>query len=101
MPRPNIVGLQWDDENREHIGRHRVWQAAVDGMLSGGDWIEARNKKRRSPRRRLIGRDPDGEMWTVIVEPTRESGFWRPITGWRATLKEIELYDRMRRQFRA
>jgi len=68
-------------------------------LLVSGDWVEAHNKKRRSPRRRLIGRDLDGEMWTVIIERTSEPGFWRPITGWQSSLGEIDLYNRMRIQF--
>jgi hypothetical protein len=101
VSRPNIVGLVWDDENRAHVARHRVWQQAVDDILVSGDWVEAHNKKRKSPRRRLIGRDLDGEMWTVIIERTSEPGFWRPVTGWQSSLSEMNLYDRLRIQHRA
>lgn len=97
MRRPKLVGLTWDDENIAHMERHRVTQWNADDVVAFGQWVWTRNKKRKSKRRRLIGPDFSNRVFTIIVEPAAPSGYWRPVTAWPSTLKEIQLWEQLRR----
>ena len=97
MRRPKLVGLIWDDENIAHMERHRVTQWNADDVVTLGQWVWTRNKNRRSKRRRLIGPDFRNRVFTIILEPATPSGYWRPITAWPSSLKEIQLWEQLRR----
>lgn len=100
MP-PIIEGFEWDEANAEHLLRHNLTPEVVDEVATVGRPIlwrkRQRRRQRRSTRRQLIGRDRYGIFWTVVVEPTRERGIWRPITGWPSTPREIDRYWELKR----
>jgi uncharacterized DUF497 family protein len=94
---PDIEGLEWDDENETHLAEH-LDPETVANMIAGGDWVVFPNRKHHPRERRLlIGRHPGGSMVTVILEPTRVPGYWRPVTGWWSTRAEANRYDQARR----
>ena len=94
--RPDIVGLDWDERNEQHVEDHiPAW--LVDEMIDGGDWFAFRNYRGHPPEHRLfVGRAPGGVFVTAVLrEPTDDApGVWRPITAWYST-------DAERQQFRS
>lgn len=93
-PKADIEGLFWPTGSEEHVERHiAAWE--IEELIEGGSFYVFRNIKGHPPnRRRVIGRTSDGVFVTAILEepsdgdPTR----WRPITGWRSTNVEREMY---------
>jgi hypothetical protein len=95
-----IVGLEWDDENEDRLAPHGLDAVLVTELVESGRWVLVRNTRTGSRRRRLIGYGPDGRWWTVVPEPSRRPGIWRPVTGWPSSPREIALSDERRRQGR-
>lgn len=92
--RPRSLELDWDEENVGHLS-HGLTRRKVIEVVDRGDWVMVRDKRRRSRRKRLVGRDARGELWTIIMEKMPAPGRWRPITGWPATPIEVLLYKRI------
>lgn len=46
--RPNILELDWDDRNVEHVERH-ISAALIDDLIEGGDWFAFRNYRGTRP----------------------------------------------------
>jgi len=61
----DITGLAWDEENEEHIARHRVTRDEVEDICFNRHWmLRARGRKRRA----LFGQTTAGRYLMVIVE---------------------------------
>jgi uncharacterized DUF497 family protein len=98
--RPDILALEWDDENEDHILRH-ILPDLVDEMIENGDWYAFENTSGHPPeRRKIIGRTSGGAFVTAIVTPstTGHYGTWRPVTAWHSTDYERERYQQLRHQ---
>ena len=93
-----IEGLEWDDDNQEHIERHGLTADFVYEVLEWGDPVMITNKKGRSGSRQVIGYDERRRCWTIVVEPTERRRIWRVRTGWLSAEREIALYWKLRRQ---
>lgn len=98
--RPDIIGLEWDEQNEEHIEEHiAAW--LIEDLIEGGDWFAFRNDRWHPPEHRLfVGRTPAGVfIIAVLRQPSVErSGIWRPITGWRSTEAERNRYRAERKR---
>ncbi len=97
MP-PRIEGLVWTEKAEEHVEAHiGAWE--IDELIERGDFSMFRNTAGHPPNRwRCIGRNASGGFITAILEepfngdPTQ----WRPVTGWRSTPFEREMYGLQR-----
>ena len=74
----------FDDENIEKFASHSLTERQVDQILDG-PFVHYRNRSDRRADRLLIGRDHGGQCIVVPIEPTRDSGAWRPVTAWRCS----------------
>ena len=98
--RPDILALEWDDDNEDHILKH-ILPDLVDEMIEGADWYAFSNSSGHPPeRRKILGRTASGVFVTAIVTPsaTGQYGTWRPVTAWHSTDYERERYQQLRRQ---
>lgn len=100
--RPDIVGLEWDDDNEQHILEH-VDPWLVDEVIQQNDWSAFPNTRGQPPEHvKIIGRTESGRFVTVILRPPVPSnpGIWRPITAWMAESYEEARYyaERNRRK---
>ena len=96
--RPDIVGLEWDDRNEDHVGAH-IPPWFIDELIEGNDWFAFPNRRDHPPEHVLfVGRGPGGRFVTAVLRrPSDENpGFWRPITGWRSTDTERRRYQAAR-----
>lgn len=97
MP-PRIEGLVWTEESERHVEEHiDAWE--IEELIERGNYYVFRNTAGRPPNRwRCIGRSASGGFITAILEepidgdPTQ----WRPITGWRSTPFECDMYRQER-----
>ncbi|MBI4321833.1 MAG: hypothetical protein HY675_25345 [Chloroflexi bacterium] len=62
------------------------------GEVTEGPYRLLRNKRRRRGKFKMVGPDAGGTFWTIVLEPTREPGVWRPVTGWQTEPGELSLY---------
>ncbi len=83
-----INGLQWDDENVEHIARHGVSPREVEDICFGLH-ISAKSENQRYV---LSGQTNEGRYLNVVVEQIGK-GLFRPITA-------FEMSDNHRRKYR-
>ncbi len=89
-----IFALEWDEHNIDHIALHGITDVEIDQMLSNTHILVP--NKGHEPRLFLVGTTNGGRALTVVVEPTRDYGTWRPITAWDADhyaktkLKEVK-----------
>lgn len=88
MAPPDVLSFEWDEPNAEHIAEHGITDLEVDQLLSNAHLIVP--KRKRSRRMLLIGRTNGGRVLTVVIERTRHSGTWRPITAWNAASHELK-----------
>jgi hypothetical protein len=99
MPRRfDIEGLAWDDENERHVEEH-IDATEIDDLIEGRDFVVFRNTSGHpSNRWRVIGRTTSGMFVTAILEEPRAGAptLWRPVTGWRSTAFERDLYRQER-----
>jgi hypothetical protein len=98
--RPEILALEWDDENEEHILRH-MFPDLVEEMIEGGDWYAFSNASSHPPeRRKIVGCTSGGVFVTAIVTPSASGHFgtWKPVTAWHSTDYERERFQQLRRQ---
>lgn len=87
-----VFFLEWDDENEEHLGEHGLTPELVRQVLSNRHMTM--ENPRKEERVLLIGETHGGTILTVSLEPTRDPGTWRPVTGWNATDAERKLFNR-------
>lgn len=81
-----------DDENEEHLGRHRIALEEVE-EVTANEYLTARNPRDPENRILMIGRTSGGRMLTIVLESTRDDATWRPVTGWDATPAQRRLLD--------
>jgi uncharacterized DUF497 family protein len=77
-----ILALEWDDHNINHVAEHGITDIEIDQMLSNTHILVP--NKGHEPRLFLVGVTNGGRILTVVVEPTRDEGTWRPVTAWDA-----------------
>ena len=71
----------WDDDNEEHLGRHRIDPEEADEVFFNR-YIITPNKKKHGPKRyRIDGRTDHGRNLRLIFEDMGSS-MARIITGW-------------------
>jgi len=83
-----IEGLDWDDENIEHIARHNVNPEEAEDVCFGAHISE----KTAGQRYILSGQSTDGRYLNVVVERVRK-GLFRPITA-------FEMSENYKRSYR-
>ena len=83
-----IEGLDWDDENIEHIARHNVNPEEVEDVCFRAHISE----KAAGQRYILSGQSTDGRYLNVVVERVRK-GLFRPITA-------FEMSENYKRSYR-
>jgi uncharacterized DUF497 family protein len=86
---PSITSLAWDDENVEHIARHRVSPAEVEQLCFAAEKVVLRAE--RAGRYVILGRTEAGRYLTVVVTTPRQ-GRVRVITA-------RDMSDRERRRY--
>jgi len=80
-----------EPEREEHIARHHVSVAEVEGVVFGNNFAS----RTRQQRLRLIGQTAAGRYLTVIVA-RREDGSYGLVTARDADAAERRLYQRQR-----
>ena len=83
-----VLDFDWDAENIQHLGRHRISPAEAMEILSSEPIILDHEIVDGEDRWRALGRT-NGLRILVIAFPVRDHKF-RPITGWKATKSLIE-----------
>ncbi len=102
----DAVGLDWDEQNTEHLLHPRQpeggrvvrpsiqpWQ--VEEILENRPVFVA-NRTSGSGDYKMIGRPFGGPILTIVVQCLEETRELRPITGWRATEGETTIYEKRR-----
>jgi uncharacterized DUF497 family protein len=79
--------LEWDDENEEHISRHRVDESEVEEAFHSSTFI----RHARDGAYRVVGQTRGGRYLTIFVA-RRNHGVWYVITARDSTLKERRAY---------
>ena len=85
----DIKRLLWDDWNVAHIARHDIVPNEVEEVCEG------KHVERKGWRQRifLIGTTEKDRILTVILEPTENTGEYRPITAYDASKRSIKTYE--------
>lgn len=86
MALPAVYEFEWDEGNAGHVAEHGITDIEIDQMLSNQHLVVP--NRGREPRMFLLGQTDGGRILTVVVEPTRIDGTWRPITAWDANASE-------------
>jgi hypothetical protein len=86
-----VRDFEWDDENRDHAGRHGLTEAIAHMVLTMRPLFFP-NKRGRRAAIMMIGPAIYGEFWTIPIVESDEDGIWRPITGWPSEVGEVNLY---------
>ena len=81
MSSPLIDTFLIDDENEEEFSHHGLSVNNVFQILDNF-YIILPNRKHRTGKYLIIGRDNGGNCISVPIEPTKTNGLWRPITAW-------------------
>lgn len=88
-------GLDWDDENVDHIARHRVHTDEVVDAFSDPQVVQLHARRVGAELRwSFIGRTSAGR--TLFVVYTRRSGRVRPVTARDTSPRESAFYRRHR-----
>jgi uncharacterized DUF497 family protein len=80
--RPRTTAYQ----NADHVAKHGISDLEIDRMLSNRHLVIPNSG--HEPRMFLLGQTDGGRILTVVIEPTRIDGTWRPITAWDASDSE-------------
>ena len=82
----------WDEDNETHLAEHGITAAEVRQLL----WNRHVTKPnpRAEGRITLIGETNGGRVLSVALDPTLDSGTWRPVTGIEANEDERGLFER-------
>lgn len=92
-----IVGVQWDDGNREHCQKHGVALAETEEALQGPLYrFPDPGHSRTEVRLRAIGRTRAGRYVFVVytIRELDEAAWLRPISARFMHREEIELYEK-------
>jgi uncharacterized protein len=84
-----VRAFEWDDANREHIGRHRVDPDEVEEAFAGKHHL----RRTKDERYEFLGRSAAGRYLFVVFK-RQGAGTIRPITGRDMTFAETRLYWR-------
>jgi uncharacterized DUF497 family protein len=87
-----IYFLLWDEDNEQHMAEHGITPAEVRQMLSNRHLTMPNS--RAEDRITLIGATNGGRVLSVALDPTHDSGTWRPVTGVPATPEDRRLFER-------
>ncbi len=101
MP-PRIAGLAWTEESERHVEEH-IDAGVIDDLIEGGDFFVYPNTRGHPPGRwRVIGRNTGGDFVTAVLRepPDGDPHHWQPITGWRSTPFERDMYHQEQRRIR-
>lgn len=90
--KPQGPGLPIDDENEEKFSSHGISASRVLQLLEGGRAVVP-NRRGRRAMYLFVGRDSGGACIAVPIEPTHETGLWRPITAWPCKQSEERLLE--------
>lgn len=82
-----VKRLDWNENRKEHIARHRVSLDEVEEVVFSKHY----DVKTKQGRYRLIGQTENGRYLVVILEPG-DYGWFEPITARDATRNERRLY---------
>jgi uncharacterized DUF497 family protein len=74
-----IYAFEWDEINSEHLAARGVTDLEVEELLDN-EHVLMPNRKHEG-RSLLVGHTSGGRTLVVSIEPTRDSGTWRPITA--------------------
>ncbi|MBI2909376.1 MAG: hypothetical protein HYX92_17160 [Chloroflexi bacterium] len=88
-----VEDLEFDDANVEHLWNHGISDADVIALLDG-KFVVLRNKRGHSGAYKIIGRDKNRHLITVVIVESDVKGRWRPVTGWLSTRGEETLWRR-------
>ncbi|HLF79746.1 MAG TPA: hypothetical protein VJB57_19870 [Dehalococcoidia bacterium] len=76
-----VLELEFDDENLQHLADHGVEQADVLDV-----WLNAprffRNLEGRGGTHVMLGPDKSGRFFYIALVQTGVDGRWRPVTGY-------------------
>lgn len=86
-----VAWFDWDDANREHVGRHGVEETEVEEVFRGRLYL-----RRVRHGYTVLGVSATGRRLFVVVA-RREGGGVRPITARDMTLSERRLFERRAR----
>jgi len=90
---PPITALAWDDENVEHIAKHRVSPAEVEEVCFAAEKAVLRAKG--AGRYVVLGRTKAGRYLTVVVTAPHK-GLARVITAREMSDKERRRYAKLK-----
>jgi uncharacterized DUF497 family protein len=83
MSSPLIETFLFDDENEEEFSNHGLSTNNVLQILDNF-YVILPNRKHRTGKYLIIGRDNGGNYISTPIEPTNINGIWRPITAWKS-----------------
>lgn len=92
-----IVGIEWDDGNREHCQKHGVTLAEAEEVLRGPLYrLPDRAHSHTEARLRAIGRTTSGRhVFAVYTVREREGALWlRPVSVRFMHKHEVETYEK-------
>lgn len=98
MSTPTVEGFQFDDDNSQKFGAHGLTDRQVDQILDN-EFLVVPNRRSRRGSYLLLGTDNGGACIAVPIEPTAESGIWRPITAWPCKQAERIHLERAKRRW--
>ena len=88
-----IIELEWDDVNVEHIAKHHVKPQEVEDVCLGIHLIEKESHKRYI----LSGQTTAGRYLNVVIEQVGK-GLFRPITAFEMSENYKRSYKKRLRQ---
>ena len=79
-----VEEFEFDDDNLDELWEHQITDDDVLSVrFDRDDTIFLRNKNNKSGTHKMVGRDANGRLLTIILKPiSRREGIWRPITGY-------------------
>lgn len=80
MPRITILDCAFGERAEAKMWSHGVSREQIYEMLENRLVVE--NRKDRSARHVVIGRDNNGRCVAAPVPPTDSPTIWRPVTAW-------------------
>lgn len=88
-------GIEWDDDNLEHLGRHHVSISDVhEAVANAVLWTP--NLKYGEDRWRLVGLNDGGRPLTLFFAYDEVRRLLKPITGRTSTEAEVKKYLKLR-----
>jgi hypothetical protein len=88
-----VVSFEWDEHNEGECRGHGLTDRIVVEINECRP-LYFLNKVGRTATHMMIGPDATGRFWVVAILPhDKIKGCWRPVTGYPAEVKEMELYE--------